>query len=292
MLEMKDAAMKIGAHVSTAGGPVTLFDRAEAIGAEAAQIFLTPPQQWRSSKVEPEQAEAFRARAKDSPVGPIFVHGIYLINLATADETMLLRSTSSLKSALRSCSELGIAGVIFHLGSHKGQGLDAVFDQICTAASNVLKETPEDTLLVLENSAGAGGNIGSKWADLGRIIRGVGSPRVKVCLDTQHSFAAGYDLSTAEGLELAMTEFEREVGFEQLVAVHANDSKVELGSGRDRHENIGEGQIGLDGFRRIIGHRAFKDVPFLLEVPGLESKGPDQANIDVLKKLRAEVGAV
>ncbi|HLF71168.1 MAG TPA: deoxyribonuclease IV [Dehalococcoidia bacterium] len=286
----KDEAMKIGAHVSTAGGPVTLFDRAEAIGAEAAQIFLTPPQQWRSSKVEPEQAEAFRARAKDSPVGPIFVHGIYLINLATADETMLTRSTSSLKSALRSCSDLGIAGVIFHLGSHKGQGLDAVFDQVCTACTNVLKETPEDALLVLENSAGAGGNIGSLFPDLGRIIRGVGNPRVKVCLDTQHSFAAGYDLSTAEGLELAMTEFEREVGVEQLVAVHANDSKVELGSGRDRHENIGDGHIGLDGFRRILGHRVFKDAPFLLEVPGLEGKGPDQANIDLLKKLRAEAG--
>jgi deoxyribonuclease-4 len=281
--------MKIGAHVSTAGGPVTCFERAEAIEAEAAQIFLTPPQQWRSSRVEPEQVEAFRARAKTSSCSPIFVHGVYLINLATDDKTMLTRSTSSLKSALTSCSQLGIQGVIFHLGSHKGQGLDAVFDQICQACSEVLEATPEDVQLILENSAGAGGNIGSQFADLGRIIRTVGSGRLKICLDTQHSFAAGYDLSSAEGLETAMTEFEQEVGFDNLVVVHANDSKVELGAGRDRHENIGEGHIGREGFRRILHHRAFDGVPFLLEVPGFgEAKGPDKPNVDLLKQLRDE----
>ena len=283
--------MKIGAHVSTSGGPVTAFERAEAIGAEAAQIFLTPPQQWRSSKVDEEGAAAFRERASGSSCGPVFVHGVYLINLATSDTTNLTRSTSSLKSAMTSCSQLGIQGVIFHLGSHKGMGLDAVFDQICQACKDVLDATPAPTQLILENSAGSGGTIGSRFADLGRIIKMVGSDRLKVCVDTQHSFAAGYDLSSAEGLELAMTEFEQEVGLENLVAVHANDSKVELGSGRDRHENIGDGLIGRDGFRRIVAHRAFKDVPFLLEVPGLDGKGPDQANVDLLKTLRGEVGA-
>jgi apurinic endonuclease APN1 len=282
--------MKVGAHVSTSGGPVTAFERAEAIGAEAAQIFLTPPQQWRSSKVDEEGALAFRARASTSTCGPVFVHGVYLINLATEDTTNLTRSTSSLKSAMRSCSELGIQGVIFHLGSHKGMGLEAVFDQICRACTDVLENSPADTQLILENSAGSGGTIGSRFADLGRIIRMVGSDRLKVCLDTQHSYAAGYDLATVEGLELAMTEFEQEVGFDQLVAVHANDSKVELGSGRDRHENIGDGHIGRDGFRRIMSHRGFKDVPFLLEVPGFDGKGPDQANVDALKALRAEAG--
>jgi deoxyribonuclease-4 len=281
--------MKIGAHVSTSGGPVTCFDRAEAIGAEAAQIFLTPPQQWRSSRVDAEQVEAFCERARTSSCHPVFVHGVYLINLATADETMLTRSTSSLKSALTSCAQLGIQGVIFHLGSHKGQGLDAVFAQVCKACGDVLEATPDEVQLILENSAGAGGNIGSQFADLGRIIRTVGSDRLKVCLDTQHAFAAGYDLSSAEGLETAMTELEQEAGFDKLVAVHANDSKVELGAGRDRHENIGEGYIGAEGFRRILHHRAFEDVPFLLEVPGFgEAKGPDQPNIDLLKQLRDE----
>ncbi len=283
--------MLAGAHVSTAGGPATGFDRGEAIGAEAIQIFLTPPQQWRSSKVDEEGAKAFRERHKQSPIDQVFVHGIYLINLAAGDPTMLLRSTSSLKSALNSCAQLGVMGVIFHLGSHKGSGLEAVFEQICAACTDVLKATPDGVLLVLENSAGAGGNIGSKFADLGRIIRAVGNDRVRVCLDTQHAYAAGYDLASAEGLELAMTEFDREVGSKNLVAVHANDSKIELGGGRDRHENIGAGHIGREGFVRIIGHRAFQDVPFLLEVPGLDGKGPDKANVDALKEIRAQVRA-
>ena len=281
--------MKIGAHVSTAGGPASCFDRAEAIGAEAIQIFLTPPQQWRSSKFDEAQIAAFHERAAASAIKDVYVHGVYLINLAADDEPNLNRGIGSLKSALTSCSQLGIKGVIFHLGSHKGQGLDAVFAQICKACTNVLEATPDDALLILENSAGAGGNIGSNWGDLGRIIREVGNPRVKVCIDTQHSYAAGYDFSTAEGLELAMSEFEQEVGFDQLVAVHANDSKVPLGAGRDRHENIGDGNIGLEGFRRILHHRAFQDVPFLLEVPGFgEAKGPDKPNVDILKQLRDE----
>jgi deoxyribonuclease-4 len=282
--------MKIGAHVSTAGGPVSLYDRAEAIGAEAVQIFLTPPQQWRSSKVEETTAQTFHERGGHSAVGPVFVHGVYLINLATTDETNLTRSTSSLKSSLTTCAQLGIKGVIFHLGSHKGQGLDAVFEQICRACTDVLQATPSDALLILENSAGSGGTIGSRFTDLGRIIREVGSERVKVCLDAQHCYAAGYDVASAEGLELAMSEFEREVGFDQLVAVHANDSKVAIGSGRDRHENIGEGFIGAEGFRRILAHPGFQGVPFLLEVPGLDGRGPDLANVDILKQLRQEVG--
>ena len=269
--------MKIGAHVSTAGGPVTAFERAEAIGAEAAQIFLTPPQQWRSSKVDDEGAAAFRARASGSTCGPVFVHGVYLINLATSDTTNLTRSTSSLKSAMTSCSQLGIQGVIFHLGSHKGMGLDAVFDQICVACKEVIDNTPGDTQLILENSAGSGGTIGSRFEDLGRIIKMVGSDRLKVCVDTQHSFAAGYDLSSAEGLELAMTEFEQEVGFDNLVAVHANDSKVELGSGRDRHENIGEGLIGRDGFRRIIAHRALQGRAVPARGPRHGRQGPGRS---------------
>jgi deoxyribonuclease-4 len=282
--------MRIGAHVSTAGGPITAFERAESIGAEAAQIFLTPPQQWRSNKIDEEIAQAYRSRSTGSPVGPVFVHGVYLINLATDDQSNLTRSTSSLKSAMTSCAQLGIEGVIFHLGSHKGQGLDAVFDQICRACTEVLDATPKEALLILENSAGAGGTIGSQFADLGRIIREVGNERVKVCLDTQHCYAAGYDLASAEGLELAMSEFETEVGFDQLVAVHANDSKVELASGRDRHENIGEGHIGVEGFRRIMRHRSFQNVPFVLEVPGFDSKGPDEANVNILKQIRADVG--
>ena len=135
-----------------------------------------------------------------------------------------------------------------------------------------------------------GGAVGSKFAELGRIVREAGSQRVRVCLDTQHSFAAGYDLKTRPGLDKAMHEFDREIGLDRLAAVHANDSKCPLAGGIDRHENIGEGHIGRDGFENILSHPAFPEVPFLLEVPGFENQGPDARNVEILKSLRPGAG--
>ena len=135
-----------------------------------------------------------------------------------------------------------------------------------------------------------GQHIGAKFEELGRIIETVGSPRLKVCLDTQHSFAAGYDLASKGGLETALEEFDREIGLDRLVAVHANDSKQPLGSGIDRHENIGQGHIGIEGFETLMSHPAFSDLPFFLEVPGMEGGGPDKANLDILKGIREKLG--
>lgn len=283
--------MKIGGHVSTAGGLATAFDRALDIGAETIQIFASPPQQWRSSRITPEEAAQFRARMAETGVSPVFVHGAYLINLASSDDLLLRRSTGSLRSCLHFCSQVGAVGCIFHIGSHKGSGFENRVEQVARLLREVAADTPEDALIILENSAGQGGAVGSKFAELGEIMRRTGSPRVKVCLDTQHSYAAGYDLATPEGIAAAMEEFGREVGFENVVAVHANDSKIPLGGGVDRHENIGDGHIGIAGFEVIMGHPAFRDVPFLLEVPGLEKKGPDRANVDALKALRARLAA-
>jgi apurinic endonuclease APN1 len=150
----------------------------------------------------------------------------------------------------------------------------------------VLDATPDDAWLILENSAGMGGAIGSKFAELGRIIRDVGSERVKVCLDTCHTFAANYDVATRAGLDSTMAEFDKEIGLDRLVAVHANDSKAPLGGGLDRHANIGEGHIGREGFLNILSHPAFSDMPFLLEVPGFDNEGPDAQNVAILKELR------
>ncbi len=133
-----------------------------------------------------------------------------------------------------------------------------------------------------------GGSVGAHFSELGTIIREVGDARVKVCLDTQHAFAMGYDLTTEDGLEATLTEFKREIGLDRLVACHANDSKVPLGGVRDRHENIGEGHIGRDGFRRIMSHPAFAKVPFIIEVPGFGNQGPDKENVDILKEIRRE----
>ena len=207
----------------------------------------------------------------------MFIHGLYLVNLASQNPDLLAKSLRTrLTAEMNAAHLIGATGVIFHLGSHQGAGYEACFEQVIEYCGKVLDATPQETWLILENSAGMGGAIGSKFASWGRSSRRAGRDRVKVCLDTQHSFAAGYDVKTPEGLEKTMEQFDELIGVERLVAVHANDSKCALAGGIDRHENIGDGHIGRDGFANIISHPAFADVPFLLEVPGIDNEGPGQ----------------
>lgn len=281
--------MRIGAHVSTAGGLDLAVDRAMAIGAEAMQMFVSPPQGWAFKPADELVAAKFKTKAMEQGIGPNVFHGIYLVSLGADDETLVSRSKKSLINYMETAHELGIMGVIFHLGSHKGRGFEGCFDQICTGIREVLANSPDDTLLILENSAGMGNHVGSKFAELGAVLRSVNDARVQICLDTQHSFAAGYDLTTPEGVAAAMDEFDREVGNEHLVAVHCNDSKAPLSGAVDRHENIGEGHMGLTAFEAILAHPAFQDVPFYLEVPGYENKGPDTRNVETLKDIRGRL---
>jgi deoxyribonuclease-4 len=282
--------MKVGAHVKTAGGVDKAIDRAEEMGAETIQIFSGAPQAWRRKDYRPEEVEAYRARVAETGIEPAFLHGVYLVNLATSNQENLAKSLDALVHDMNVCRLLGALGVIFHLGSHRGAGYEQVFRQVVDSVSRVIEATPEETWLILENSAGMGGAVGSKFDELGRIVREAGSPRVKVCLDTQHMFAAGYDVKTKDGLEAAMSEFDADVGLDRLVVVHANDSKCPLAGGVDRHENIGEGHIGLDGLQNVMSHPAFREVPFLLEVPGFDNQGPDRRNVEILKGLREKAG--
>lgn len=281
--------MKVGAHVGSSGGLPTAFDRAQAIGAETIQIFGAPPQTWRRRTIRPEECDAFRARTAETGVEPVFLHGAYLINLATESPEQLAKSSEALMGDLRLASAIGAKGVIFHVGSHKGAGFQQVLPQIADTLRKVLAGTPEDAWVVLENSAGMGGSVGSRFGELAAIMEAVKSPRLRVCFDTEHAYAAGYDVAEAGGLEETVAEFEREIGLQHLVAVHANDSKIALGGGVDRHDNIGEGHIGRAGFEVIMAHRAFREVPFLLEVPGFDQQGPDKPNVDILKEIRAQV---
>ena len=222
---------------------------------------------------------------------PAFIHGSYLVNVG-GNPDLLGKSIESLVRTLEAASQLGAVGVIFHGGSHKGAGFDAVFDQAIAALTLVLERTPDDARLLIENSAGMGSHIGSSFAEIGRMVEALGNDRVGVCLDTQHSIAAGYNIIEPSGIEDALDEFDREIGLDRLVVVHANDSKTPLGSGVDRHENIGEGSLGEAGFETIMGHDAFRDIPFILEVPGFgeDHKGPDKENVDRLKAVRNRVG--
>ena len=278
--------MRLGAHVSASGGPAKAIERAQAMGAETIQIFGAAPQSWRRKTYDPAEGETFRTAAEKANVWPVFLHGVYLANLATNKTDNLSKSIEALCHDMKVCNLLGAKGVIFHIGSHRGSGFDAVLSQISESICQILSETPEETWLILENSAGMGGSVGSSFKELGSIISEVQNGRLKVCLDTQHAFAAGYDLATEDGLESTIEEFDREIGLGRLVSVHANDSKCSLGGGIDRHENIGFGHIGTKGFATIMGHSAFSAVPFVLEVPGLDGKGPDKENLDSLKALR------
>ncbi|HET8944320.1 MAG TPA: deoxyribonuclease IV [Dehalococcoidia bacterium] len=281
--------MRIGAHVKTAGGVDKAIDRAEEIGAETIQIFSGAPQAWRRKNYTEEEVATYKKRVAETGIAPAFIHGLYLVNLASENPDLLAKSYEALVAEMNAAHLLGARGVIFHLGSHKGAGYEACFRQVIEYCGKVVEATPDDAWLILENSAGMGGSVGSKFSELGTIIKECGSERVKVCLDTQHSFAAGYDLKSRDGIERVMDEFDREIGLTRLVAVHANDSKCALAGGLDRHENIGDGHLGRDGFANIMSHAAFADVPFLLEVPGYEDQGPDKPNVDALKAVRAAV---
>ena len=277
--------MKIGAHVSTAGGLHRAFERAADMQAETIQIFASSPRAWKFRDLKPDDVTRFRDAADDTGIGPVFIHGSYLVNIGGSPE-LVEKSIACLVRNMEVAAEIGAAGVVFHAGSHKGRGFDAVLGSAAGALTRVLESSPQEPWLIVENSAGMGAHLGASFEELGRIISAVGSDRIKVCLDTEHCFAAGYNIADPNGIGHAMDEFDHHVGLDRLVVVHANDAKVELGSGVDRHDNIGEGHIGIEGFEVILGHQAFEEVPFVLEVPGPDKKGPDRDNVDRLKSIR------
>lgn len=279
--------MWIGAHVSTAGGLTTAVDRAEAIDADAMQIFGSPPQMWRFKRPPDEAMAQFKERAAEAKLGPTYLHGIYLTNLAAEDPEKLRKGIESLKSYMDLAAGIDAGGVIFHTGSHKGVGFETVLPQVVASLREVLGDAPEGPYLCLENSAGAGNSIGRDFAELAAILDEVDDDRLRICLDTCHLFAAGYDVTTTEALDTLFDEFDRVVGKEKLVAIHANDSKKPIGSALDRHENIGEGCIGIEGWRAIANHPRLQDLPLYLEVPGFEGDGPDKRNVEIMKSLLA-----
>lgn len=276
---------KIGAHVSAAVSLDLSLDRAKEIGAEVTQIFISPPQQWAQTNHPEDEIEQYVKKSRELGLTENFIHGTYLMNLATQDPQHLQKSKDWLIYSLNMAEKLNIKGVIFHPGSHKGNGFEGALDQMVESIKEILEKSPEKPFLILENCAGSGGVIGN-FSELGQIIKRVGDKRVKVCLDTQHAFAYGYNLSHGEGLERLIEDFDEEIGLENLAVIHANDSKMECGTLRDRHENIGEGFIGRAGFENIINHPKLSEVPFILEVPGFSGNGPDKENVELLKSLK------
>ncbi len=277
---------KLGAHVSAAGGIHLAVDRAADLGAESFQIFGAAPQMWKRKHHPDQDTEAFRTAMKQRKLRDAYIHAVYLINLASPDDELLRKSIDTLTAELELGSRIGANGVIFHVGSHMGSGFDHALPRIADGMREALDRTPDDVQLLIENNAGAGRSVGSTFHEVGAIMDAVDHPRVRVCLDTCHAHASGYNVATIAGLKDTIDEFQREIGADMLSAIHANDSKTPLGSGRDRHENIGHGTIGLKAFRRMVRNRVLRKADWLLEVPGYESNGPGRADVDVLKALR------
>jgi len=293
--------MRFGAHVSASGGISNAIDRGQAIGCQSIQVFTHNPRTWKPINHTPEQIAAFREKAAAAGMGPIVSHGLYLMNLGAADKEVSTgppakgitrnidrASIESLTQHLQIGEELGLAGVVLHVGSSKGSTTGESIARIGAGIGEALDAVPGTCSIYLENTAGAGDTIGRTFEQLRAVADAAGHPdRVGFCLDTQHLFASGFPIHEEGGIDQVLSDFDRIVGLDRLKCLHLNDSKTEFGSNRDRHENLGDGLIGEDGFRRILGHPALQGLPVILEVPG-SGDGPDEDNMARAGRLHAE----
>jgi deoxyribonuclease IV len=280
--------MLFGAQIRQAGGLPAALRRAEAMGAEVMQVFAQSPRQWRYPEANADRATLFSERWPASPiVRAVVCHAPYLINLGATDPVVYERSCGCLAQNLRAAQTMGARGLIVHLGSHLGAGLGARLPAIASGIRRALDAA--DCPLLLENTAGAGGTIGRSFEELARVIEvSGGDPRLGICLDTQHAWAAGMSFGTALEADTLVDEIDRTVGLDRLACLHVNDSKVARGAGVDRHENVGRGMIGKEAFRSLLGHPGLQGLPAVLEVPGTDNGGPDAHELAVIRRLRAQ----
>jgi deoxyribonuclease-4 len=277
--------MPIGAHVSTSGGLPLAVPRAVTMGAECMQIFVASPQRWDNPRHTDQQVADFTLQVRAVGIGPNFAHARYLINLASPDPSIRRRSIDALSTCATWAERCDLEGVVVHIGSARSQPMDEAEQHILDALREVLDGGRIGQIL-LENSAGSGNTLGARFREIGSLLDSLDrDPRLGLCLDTAHAFASGYDLRVDDGLAEALRDIERYVGLDRLRIIHANDSKARLGSAVDRHENIGRGLLGDQAFVRMLTHPTLADLPWVLEVPGFDNKGPDAPNVRALKRL-------
>lgn len=278
--------MLIGAHMSVAGGVDRSVARGLLVGCRTMQIFTKNANQWIGPSISREAALAFRKALQASAIAPVVSHDSYLINLASPDRALRAKSLAAFTDELRRADQLGLLGVVTHPGAHVGAGEEDGLARVADGFVRALQATKKSRVLILiENTAGQGTCLGHRFEHLSRLIELAGGhDRLGVCLDTCHLHAAGFEIHTAEGLEKTVRDADRILGMKNVKLIHANDSKTPLGSRVDRHENIGQGHIGKDGFRRILAHPKLKRLPFILETP-VDQEGDDVRNLETLKKL-------
>jgi deoxyribonuclease IV len=277
--------MLLGAHCS--GGVKGALDRAVEIGADAVQLFTQSPRTWRAPAPNPEAYELFRERRRETGIGAVLCHAVYLVNLAAPDDTVYEKSVSTLASTVDIACAIEADGVVFHVGSHLGAGLDEGIDRVEAAMRTALDRCSDTTWLLMENAAGTGGTIGRSVAELVLLHERLDRhPRLGVCLDSCHLYASGSDVTDRAALDSVLEELDRGIGLDRLRALHVNDSKTPLGSNRDRHDNVLDGLMG-EKLGVFLGHPAFQDLPAILEVPGADGRGPDAEQMTRAKDLHA-----
>jgi len=275
--------MEFGAHVSSSGGIDTAIDRIAALGGDCAQVFTQSPRMWRPTNHKPEAIERFKARRAEAGIGGVVCHALYLCNLAAPDDEIYAKSIQTMRNTVDAACAIEADAVIFHVGSHLGAGFEVGLERTCAALAQILERCEGDTWLCMENSAGAGGTIGRSVDELATLLERLDHhPRLGICLDSCHLYVSGYDVTDPAVVDALVREIDGRVGIDRLRALHVNDSAAPLGSNRDRHANILEGELG-EGLGAFLAHPAFQQLSAYLEVPGVDRKGP---NVDELRKVR------
>jgi deoxyribonuclease-4 len=275
-------AAHVGAHVSVAGGIDNAVERQLDVGGNCGQVFTHSPQVWKQPPIDADIAERFRDESEDAIDGPWVIHSSYLVNLATPKDDLREKSISSLQKELDAAAQLEIEYVNVHLGAHTGAGVEAGLENAASAIDAL--DVPEGVTLLIESDAGSGTKLGDDFAHLGRV-RDLAETDVGVCLDTAHAFAAGYDLSTPEGVAETVEAFDSTVGLDHLRCIHLNDSKHPRGSNADEHAHVSEGEIGAAGMAAIVSDDALGERPLILETPTEDGRGYAW-NIECVARLR------
>jgi deoxyribonuclease IV len=278
--------MLIGGHVSTAGGLVKAHERGVERGCDAIQVFNQSPRMWRPTTWKPNDVEAFRELMDDGPIKSVVIHAVYLINPGTKDKEMRKKSLASLTHSLRMGDAIGADGVVVHPGSRLKEPLDDALGRVGEMVREALAESDRCPLL-LENTAGAGGTLGRTFAELYDVVRRAGgSKRIGICLDSCHMLASGFDIRDDAALAAVIDECVAEFGLERLACIHVNDSQTPLGSNRDRHAPLGDGELGDKGCSAFLSEPRFEKLPAFFEGPGVEGKEPGAVDIARMRELR------
>jgi deoxyribonuclease-4 len=277
--------MKLGVHVSIAGSIDLSIDRARSLDLNTFQIFTRNPRGWKFSDLKESNIVNFKNKILSENISTVVCHMPYLPNLSSPKEDVYNMSINTLSSELERCNTLGIKYVVTHIGSHLGTGLEKGLDRVVKACNTALSNSSNNTMIVLENTAGTKNNVGSKFDELKYIFDNVDDKsRIGFCFDTCHAFAAGYDLSTSKSVIDTLNKFDQIIGLKYLKVVHLNDSKGELGNGLDRHQHIGRGFIGESGFRELLKNLTIKQLPLILETP-IDETFDDEYNINKIYSL-------